>query len=95
MLNLTVVRVAEYDRCSHTPLYQVQDAAGKFVAGDYTSRQEAEDVLERLESQERDEQAIIDGEARYRESVLADEVGIGYANPDYLDSSDDFEGDDL
>lgn len=44
-------------------------------------------------ARERDEQAIADGEARYRVSLLGDEAGIGYSNPDCLDSSDDFEGD--
>lgn len=47
------------------------------------------------EARRKDDEAIAEGEARYRESVLADEIGIGYANPDYLDSSEDFEGDDL
>lgn len=42
---------------------------------------------------ERDEQAIVEGEERYYNSIMADEIGIGYANPDYLDSSEDFEGD--
>jgi hypothetical protein len=48
-----------------------------------------EELAQRL----KDEEAVIEGEARYRESVLGDEGRIGYANPDYLDSSDDFEGD--
>ena len=50
---------------------------------------------EREEAHDRDEEAIAAGEARYRESLLADEIGIGYANPDYLDSNEDFPGDDL
>jgi len=54
---------------------------------------EAAEEEERLAAQERDEQAIAEGEARYRVSLLGDEAGIGYANPDCLDSVDDFEGD--
>jgi len=75
---------------------------GSHLCDDITCDSNAE-LAQRL----KDEEAIAAGEARYHESVLREggdlqddvddfadaEIARGYANPDYLDSSDDFEGD--